>query len=64
MPITDPISLTARLTAAARARETRRPDHLFEGRALVTVAWDGQSLRVHEMEDPEDATSRMKLTYI
>jgi methyltransferase (TIGR00027 family) len=29
MPITDPISRTARLTAAARARESRRPDRLF-----------------------------------
>jgi methyltransferase (TIGR00027 family) len=28
--ITDPISLTARLTAAARARESRRPDRLFD----------------------------------
>jgi methyltransferase (TIGR00027 family) len=30
MPITDPISRTARLTAAARARESRRPDRLFD----------------------------------
>jgi methyltransferase (TIGR00027 family) len=30
MPITDPISRTARLTAAARARESRRADRLFD----------------------------------
>lgn len=30
MTITDPISLTARLTAAARARESRRADRLFD----------------------------------
>jgi methyltransferase (TIGR00027 family) len=30
MPFADPVSRTARLTAAARARETRRPDRLFE----------------------------------
>jgi methyltransferase (TIGR00027 family) len=29
VPITDPISLTSRLTAAARARESLRPDRLF-----------------------------------
>jgi methyltransferase (TIGR00027 family) len=29
-PFSDPISRTARLTAAARARESRRPDRLFE----------------------------------
>ena len=56
---------TAMLVTAPGGEFTiQRPDHLFEGRALVTVAWDGQTLRVHEMEDPEDATSRIKLTYI
>lgn len=38
MTITDPISLTARLTAAARARETRRPDRLFEDPLAAALA--------------------------
>jgi hypothetical protein len=42
----------------------QRPDHLFEGLALVTIHWDGHSLRTQEQEDPEDATSRINLTYI
>jgi hypothetical protein len=42
----------------------QRPDHLFEGRALLSVLWDGNKLHTHEQEDPEDATTRIKLTYI
>jgi methyltransferase (TIGR00027 family) len=38
MTITDPISLTARLTAAARARESRRPDRLFEDPYAAALA--------------------------
>lgn len=38
MAITDPISLTARLTAAARARETRRPDRLFDDPLAAALA--------------------------
>ena len=38
MTITDPISLTARLTAAARARESRRADRLFEDPYAAALA--------------------------
>jgi methyltransferase (TIGR00027 family) len=38
MAITDPISLTARLTAAARARESRRPDRLFDDPYAAALA--------------------------
>ncbi len=41
-----------------------RPEHLFDGLALITITWDGKSLHTFEQEDPEDATSRINLTYI
>lgn len=41
-----------------------RPEHLFGGRSLVHVGWDGTDLRVEEQEDPEDVFAQKKLTYI
>jgi O-methyltransferase involved in polyketide biosynthesis len=34
----DPVGFTSRLTAAARARETERPDHLFNDEFAAALA--------------------------
>jgi methyltransferase (TIGR00027 family) len=50
MSFVDPISATARLTAAARARETRRPDRLFEDPWAAALAGSEGVVLMTEME--------------
>lgn len=50
MSFVDPISATARLTAAARARETRRPDRLFEDPWAAALAGSEGVALMTEME--------------
>lgn len=50
MSFVDPISATARLTAAARARETRRPDRLFEDPWAAALAGPEGVALMTEME--------------
>lgn len=42
----------------------QRPEHLFNGLALVTIGWDGSTLGRREYEDPEGAFQYRNLTYI
>ena len=42
----------------------RRPEHLFNGLGLFTIAWDGHTLHTHEHEAPEEAFALKNLTYI
>jgi methyltransferase (TIGR00027 family) len=51
MSFVDPISATARLTAAARARETRRPDRLFEDPWAAALAGREGVALMTEMEE-------------
>jgi methyltransferase (TIGR00027 family) len=67
MPITDPISHTARLTAAARARESRRPDRLFDDPLAEALAGkDGfaQMDRLEAAARPAGSTGPSENPYI
>jgi len=50
MAFGDPISLTARMTAAARARESRRPDRLFDDPWATALAGSEGVALMNELE--------------
>jgi methyltransferase (TIGR00027 family) len=67
MNIKDPISLTARLTAAARARESLRPDRLFDDPLAAALAGsEGVALmaRLEMAARPVDSTEPLENPYI
>jgi methyltransferase (TIGR00027 family) len=67
MSITNPVSLTARLTAAARARENRRPDRLFEdpwAEALAGAEGFALMERLEQAALPAGATGARENPYI
>ncbi len=67
MSFSDPISYTARFTAASRARETRRPDRLFEDPwAELLAGPEGFELlaRWEQAARPPNAPAGMENPYI
>jgi hypothetical protein len=63
---TDKIGYKMAMLVLVRGAEftIHRPEHLFNGLALYTLTWDGEWLREHEAEDPEDSFHLKNLTYI